>query len=122
MELIKERCTTLKDLEEKSSYFFGDIEIYDPILVKKIFTEDAIRILTSLVNSFQEMKVWESSSVLKVIESVMTQYEVEMGRVGKPLRFALTGITDTPAIGDTASLIGREKSIFRLNKVIKDFS
>ena len=111
LELIKDRCITLKDFEEKSSYFFEDIEIYDPILVKKIFTEDAIRILTSLVNSFQEMKVWDSSSVLKVIESVMAQYDLGMGQVGKPLRFALTGITDTPAIGDTASLIGREKSI-----------
>ena len=44
-----------------------------------------------------------------------------MGKVGQPLRIALTGTATSPGIGDTLVLVGRERSLSRIAAAIEHF-
>ncbi|SPT78891.1 Glutamate--tRNA ligase [Anaerobiospirillum thomasii] len=45
-----------------------------------------------------------------------------MGKVGQPLRLAMTGTPTSPGIGDTMLLVGRERTYARIKQAIEHFS
>lgn len=45
-----------------------------------------------------------------------------MGKVGQPLRIAVTGCAMSPGIGDTMMLVGRERTLKRIENAIAHFS
>lgn len=45
-----------------------------------------------------------------------------MGKVGQPLRIAVTGSAMSPGIGDTMMLVGRERTLKRIENAIAHFS
>ena len=47
--------------------------------------------------------------------------EIGMGKVGQPLRIAVTGSAMSPGIGDTMMLVGRERTLKRIEKAIEHF-
>lgn len=55
-----------------------------------------------------------------VVASTAEQCEVGMGKVGMPLRIAITGSGQSPDIGITLKLLGKEKVLSRLQRAIKE--
>ena len=47
--------------------------------------------------------------------------EIGMGKVGQPLRIALTGTATSPGIGDTLCLVGKQRALSRIEKAIEHF-
>ena len=45
-----------------------------------------------------------------------------MGKVGQPLRIAITGSAMSPGIGDTMMLVGQQRTFDRIQKAIEHFS
>ncbi|NNE62863.1 MAG: glutamate--tRNA ligase, partial [Gammaproteobacteria bacterium] len=54
-----------------------------------------------------------------VIESVTQELDLNMGKVGQPLRVAVTGGSFSPPIDQTIAMIGRERSLRRISKAIE---
>ena len=54
-----------------------------------------------------------------MIEDTATELEVGMGKVGMPLRVAITGAGQSPSLDVTLSLIGKERSITRISRAIE---
>jgi glutamyl-tRNA synthetase len=52
------------------------------------------------------------------VEQVTAELEVGMGKVGQPLRVAVTGGSFSPPIDQTVELLGRERSINRIQRAI----
>ena len=48
----------------------------------------------------------------------MNQFSIGMGKVGQPFRLAITGQMGSPSIDKTAELLGKEKVLERLERVI----
>ena len=59
---------------------------------------------------------------MAALEGVAAQHEVGMGKVGQPLRLAMTGTPTSPGIGDTMELVGRERTFKRISDAIAAFS
>ncbi len=52
----------------------------------------------------------------------MTQsekHEVGMGKIAQPLRVAITGTTISPPIQDSLWLLGKEKTLQRIDRTLK---
>ncbi|MFT7675899.1 MAG: glutamyl-tRNA synthetase, partial [Gammaproteobacteria bacterium] len=56
--------------------------------------------------------------LLQTIEDVTTELEIGMGKVGQPLRVAVTGGGFSPPIDQTVEIIGREKTLARIDQAI----
>jgi len=53
-----------------------------------------------------------------VVEETVNTHNVGFGKVGQPLRLAVTGHGKSPSIDITLQLLGREKTLQRIDQAI----
>ncbi|MCR5537441.1 MAG: glutamate--tRNA ligase [Succinivibrio sp.] len=117
-----ERCHTLKEMAEKARCYFEEITSYDPAGVKKWIKEGSVDILKASLEVLSKLESWNSQAIDEALEQLAKQKEVGMGKVGQPLRLAMTGTAMSPGIGDTMMLVGRERALKRIEQAIAAFA
>ncbi len=61
---------------------------------------------------------WTAENVHHAIQATADELEVGMGKVGMPLRVAVTGAGQSPALDVTVHAIGKSRSVDRINKAL----
>jgi len=112
----KERVKTLKEMAEKSRYFFEDELTFDETAVKKFLTPEIKPLLIAAKNHLEKLSEWTKESLHQAIIQIAEAQGVKMGQLAQPLRVALTGSTVSPSIDVTMQLIGKEKVLARLQR------
>ncbi|GAB57384.1 glutamate--tRNA ligase [Rheinheimera nanhaiensis] len=121
-ELVKaqaERVKTLKELVEVSRYFYEDFSEFDAEAAKKHLRPVALEPLQAVQANLAALADWSQEAVHQVINATAEQLGVGMGKIGMPLRVAVTGGGNSPALDITLSLIGKARSLARLNHAIE---
>ena len=109
-------------MAQKAACYYQEITEYDPAGVKKWIKEGSVDVLKDALASLQSLPSWDVQSIDKVLEDVAAKREIGMGKVGQPLRIAVTGSAMSPGIGDTMMLVGRERTLKRIENAIEHFS
>ena len=117
-----ERTHTLKEMAEKARCYFEDLTGYDAAGVKKWIKPGSVEILQDSLKALQALPEWQPKAIDAALEAVAKQHEVGMGKVGQPLRLAMTGTPTSPGIGDTMEMVGRERTFKRIEDAIAAFS
>lgn len=117
-----ERTHTLKEMAEKTRCYFEEIKSYDEAGVKKWIKEGSVEILKDSLEVLKTLESWDAATIDKALEGVAQKHEVGMGKVGQPLRLAMTGTPTSPGIGDTMELVGRERTYKRIEDAVAAFS
>jgi len=116
----KERLRVLTDIVADFEYFFGDIESYDAKGVKKHWKKpEAKKILADLIEVLEGCDPFDEATIEAACREYIEREDLKLGKLGNPARLALTGKTASPGIFETIDLIGKEKSLARLNKAIQ---
>jgi len=121
-EIVKamgERVNTLKELAAGSVYCYHDFEEFDEKAAKKHLRGVALEPLKLVCEKLTALEQWTVNNLYQVIDDTATDLEIGMGKVGMPLRVAITGAGQSPSLDVTLELIGKERSIARLNKAIE---
>ena len=121
-EIVKalgERCKTLKEMAASSRYFYEDFSEFDEAAAKKHFKAAAIQPLSVALEKLRQLPEWKAHELHQVIEQTAAELEVGMGKVGMPLRVAVTGAGQSPSLDITLELIGRERCLTRIQKAIE---
>ena len=114
-----ERSKSLAEMCQMSMYFFTDTIDYDDDAVKKHLRPVVLEPLTALFASLNELKKWEKEAIQGCINDVSAQFDINMSKIAQPLRVAVTGTGMSPAIDVTLSLLGRERSLYRLEHALE---
>lgn len=121
--VMAEKVDTLVELVEKSDYFYSEDVSYDENAIKKHIKSVTGEIFIKLLENFEALSAeqWQDPDALhSVVSTTAEQCEVGMGKVGMPLRVAITGSGQSPDIGITLKLLGKQKVVQRLHKAIKE--
>ncbi|MFZ7159002.1 glutamate--tRNA ligase [Avibacterium gallinarum] len=116
--MLGERCKTLKEMAAASRYFFEDFDHFDESAVKKHFKSGAAEALEKVKEKLTALSQWTAESIHQAIEQTAEELGVGMGKVGMPLRVAVTGAGQSPSMDVTLVGIGRERSLARIQKAI----
>jgi len=119
-EVIKaqaERAKTLNDMAEKSRYFYTDVQ-YNEDSVKKHLTADVVPALNAMREGFAHLSDWHKEPIHQVILDTAEKLAVKLGKIAQPLRVAITGDTVSPPIDLTLFLLGRDKTLARLDAAL----
>ena len=122
VEIVKaqrERSKTLVDMANASVYFYQDFAEYDAKAAKKNFKQGTDDVLQVLFNAFTDVSVWQGEALHDIVLQTAEQLELKLGKVAQPLRVAVCGMGMSPSIDVTLSLLGREKTLNRLERAIK---
>ena len=114
----RERCKTLKEMAEVSRYFYEEYEDYEPKAAKKWFKDNSVEALERSMANLVNVTDWDVENIEKAFKSVAEDMQVGLGMVGMPLRLAITGCGVFPEMGITMKLVGKERSISRIQKTI----
>ncbi|MGQ4005776.1 glutamate--tRNA ligase [Francisellaceae bacterium CB300] len=120
--VMAEKAETLVELVEKSSYFYSDDFEYDAAAVKKHIKATTGEIFIVALGNLEALsrESWQDDTILhSVISTTAEQCECGMGKVGMPLRIAITGSGQSPDIGVTLKLLGKARVVARIHRAIK---
>ncbi|MDE1305835.1 glutamate--tRNA ligase [Vibrio aestuarianus] len=120
VKLVGERCNTLVELAEQSRYFFEDFSEFDENAAKKHLRGVAKEPLTLALNKIEVLTEWTTENLHNVIAEVCEELEIGMGKIGMPLRVAVTGGGQSPSVDAVMQLIGKERVVARI-KMALDF-
>jgi len=120
-EIIKamgERVNTLKELASNSVYCYQDFDAFDATAAKKHLRGVALEPLKCITAKLAALENWSLEKLHHAIEDAAAELEVGMGKIGMPLRVAVTGAGQSPSLDVTLQLIGKTRCIERLEKAI----
>lgn len=116
--MLRERCKTLKEMAASSHYFFEDVEHFEESAVNKHFKSTAVEALEKVYEKLTALSQWTAEPIHQAIEQAAEELGVGMGKVGMPLRVAVTGSGQSPSMDVTLVGIGRERTLARIQKAI----
>ena len=102
-----------------SFYLKDDIEI-DPKAAAKFLKPEIAEPLRALAAELEshEGEVSEAS-VQAVFESVLARFDLKLGQLAQPVRVALTGGTVSPGIYEVIAVLGKRRTVERLNAAVR---
>jgi glutamyl-tRNA synthetase len=114
MSLLKDRAETLNQLAHGAMLFCGPYVPASAELRAEHLDDQAIALLSDFRQQAEALSGWDSASLDDLIKSILTKHGVKMPKLGLPLRLAVTGQKQTPAIGAVLAILGRELVLERL--------
>ncbi len=116
---LRERSQTLAELAEMSSFYFADRIEIDPTAAAKVLKPEALPLVKSVVRKLADLHDWTLESIKEAFEKTLSEFGTKLGKVAQPVRVAVTGGTASPGIFEVLELVGRERSIARINEAIR---
>lgn len=117
--LLRERAKTLIEMADSAIYFYQDFDAFEPTATKKHLRPVAEEPLKLLHQKLSQLTTWDATQIHAVIQATADELEVGMGKVGMPLRVAITGGGQSPSIDATAELIGQAKCLARIQMALE---
>jgi glutamyl-tRNA synthetase len=117
-DLLRERAKTLVEMAEGALYFYQDFSEFEANAAKKHFTAPAAEPLALLMKKLAELTEWKAEAIHQAIHQSAAELGLGMGKVGMPLRVAITGGGQSPSIDATAELIGQHRCLQRLQMAL----
>jgi len=110
-----ERVKTLKEMIEVSRYFYEDFTAFEENAAKKHLRPVAAEPLKAVQAHLAALDQWTAESVHAAINSAAESLGLGMGKVGMPLRVAVTGGGNSPSLDVTLALIGKARCLARID-------
>ena len=122
VELTREPLTILSDITDAVSYFFGkDVEIDEETQTTVLDTETSQEVLKTFAEQAKDWD-WTDENLHEKLEAFREFYK-EKGIKPKvtmwAIRAAVTGRTRGADMVGTLVILGKEKTLYRVNKAIK---
>ena len=114
----RERAKTMKEMATNSRFFFSDRIEMDPKAVAKHLTAEARTVLAQVRGQLAGLPQWDAPSINGLLNQLSAQLQVGLGKVAQPVRVAVTGSAVSPPIDATLALLGRERSLARLDAAL----
>ncbi len=125
MSTLKPRAKTLIELADQARYLMNirPVEITGKT-AKPLKREGAIELLAALTQALKSRKesAWTADSLQALLTEFAEQREIGFGRIGQPVRAALTGGSPSPDLSIVLALLGQDEVLGRLDDAISAFS
>lgn len=116
--LMADRVKTLKEMAAQSRYFYDEYEAFDADAAKKHLRPVAREALEAVQDRLASLNTWNAESIQAAIHQTAEDLGVGMGKVGMPLRVAVTGSGNSPSLDVTLELIPQEQVVGRIARAI----
>lgn len=114
-----ERCRTLRELSNSLRYYISDYVPIDEKAKGKFLTPNALPYLKEIQDSLSGLPDFTSGQIEKLFIALTERHGIKLGIIAQPVRVAITGNTVSPGIFEVLEIVGKEKTLKRLQKAIE---
>jgi len=118
VDAFRERAKTLREMAERVHVYLADDLAFEQKAAEKHLQAPAADLLRGVRGGLEALTDWTESATQGVVESVAAAAGVGLGKVAQPLRVAVTGDTASPGIGVTLKLLGRQRTLTRIDRAL----
>jgi glutamyl-tRNA synthetase len=121
IDLLKIRSRTTDDIVRQAAPYFVERLEYDPAAMATAWKDRnaAGSLLAAARASLAESPSWDVASLEQHLRGLAESQGVGAGKIFQPLRVALTGAAASPGIFDVLVLLGRERSLARIDAALR---
>lgn len=115
---------TFEDVDRKSAFIFVADEAiqFDEKAVQKVLMKDrALEILKQVRDELAAMPELTEQAIEEMLRRLAEARQVGLGKVAQPLRVALCGTTISLPIFDSVQMLGRERTLKRIDLTLEKF-
>jgi glutamyl-tRNA synthetase len=118
---LKERVRTLVELANSLKYYILEYVEIDPKAKEKFLKPDNIKYLSELYEILAGLTDFTAAGIEKVFHSFAEKHGIKLGAIAQPVRVAITGGTASPGLFEVLEIVGKDKVLKRLAKVIEGY-
>lgn len=118
VRLLAPRYQRLDRLAQASHYFFNEPITLDPEAANQQLQAAASQPLALAYAKLAALHAWQASAIQEVIQQVAAELSLGLGKVGMPLRVAVTGGLQSPAIEQTLQAVGQRRTLARIEQAL----
>jgi glutamyl-tRNA synthetase len=115
---FRERAETLLHMAASARYCYEDFADFEPGAAKKNLRPVVLEPLKVARERLATLATWSKESIGDAIQQVADSFDINMGKLGQPIRVAVTGGPVSPPIDVIVWLIGQPRVLQRLDKAI----
>ena len=120
LDLVKSRANFVNDLWEQSRFFFKAPDTYAEKDIKKRWEAGMPEIMQELTGVLEGLPDFSSAAAEPVVLGWIADKGYHLGNVMNAFRLAVVGECKGPHMFDITELIGRDETLARLRKAIKE--
>ena len=113
--LIKERIKTLSEIQDYAGFFFEE-----PAIDRSLFGGNSKQHLAAVLEVFENLNNWNLETLNEKLMEKVQENSFKTGDFFMDLRLAITGKKFTPPINDSIIILGKDKTIERIRKVLSN--
>jgi glutamyl-tRNA synthetase len=118
--LVQERLKTMTEVPQLMDFFFLEELEYPPedLVQKGMDRESTTRALESTLQRVTGLDAWSTESLEGELRPLAEELNIKTGQLFGAIRVAVTGRKAAPPLFETMAVLGRDKSLYRLQKSV----
>ena len=116
--MVRERTKTLLEMVTWVTPYFGQDVTFEAEAASKHLTPAVAPALTKVRERFATDPTFTKDSLEAAFKRIVEEEGLKMGQLAQPVRVALTGRTASPGLFDVIDLLGKSRTLHRLDKAI----
>jgi len=118
IDLMKDRVTVIPEFYTLATYFYHEFEQYDENMKQKQVNPETLQHWTNILPLLKSLTNWIAPQIDKILHDYADANKVKIGKIMPLLRLMITGVSFGPSVPQIMELIGKEKSIQRIDKAL----
>lgn len=120
VEIVRTRVKTLAEVADASDYFFSDDFTYEEKGLRKHFSKPGVEnLLEAAGRRIEQLESYEPQVLEEAYRDLGTELGVSAGEIIHPTRLALSGRTMGPGLFELMAVLGKVKTLQRLNRAVQ---
>ncbi|CAA9457475.1 MAG: Glutamyl-tRNA synthetase @ Glutamyl-tRNA(Gln) synthetase [uncultured Rubrobacteraceae bacterium] len=121
MALLRDRLSRITEIPDAAGYFYGgELEYEGQEFEKQLGKEFVRENFPELIERLKDLPEWTEETLEEAVRGLAAEKEKGARHLIHPLRFAATGRTVSAGLFETLALLGRERTLMRLEKAAKE--
>jgi glutamyl-tRNA synthetase len=118
LDTCKGKFKLFNELPAYAGFYFRDDLTYEPEAAKKAFVPENKPRLEKLREAFGKLPAFDAASIETALKATATELGVKVGVLIYPTRLACTGNPHGPSLYHLLEVLGKEKTVTRIEKAL----
>ena len=115
--IVQDKAQTLNEVWPLIAFLFEEPEL-DPKARKKVMVDGAKPALEDALEALRGTDPFEPAQIEAALAPIVAARELKPGKLYQPIRVAITGGTVSPGIFESLAVLGKDRSIARIERAL----
>jgi glutamyl-tRNA synthetase len=120
-EIAQEKAQTLEEVWPLIGFLF-DEPVTDEKAWRKVMKDGALPLLSEALEALRDVDSFDPAELETALGRILAEHDVKPGKLYQPIRVAITGTSVSPGIFESLAVLGKDRSVDRIENAVQRLS